>query len=65
MPMKLIITRREICKYVGENSNDFISLIKNRDLPAYRTKPNSTWKARVEDLNLWIDKQAERYLKRE
>ena len=56
--MPLVITRRAICSYVGENQNDFKYLIDAKSLPAWRTKANGTWKARKVDLNHWIDLQA-------
>lgn len=59
---KLILNRRGICAYIGEDANYFPLLVKD-GLPAYRTSKNGRWKARVEDLDKWIDLQAKKYLK--
>jgi hypothetical protein len=60
----LIKTREKICEYVGEDRNEFLSLIENYGLPAWRTKPNGLWKARRTSLDEWLERQEKIYLQK-
>ncbi len=54
----LIKTRKAIARYVGEYEEEIPTLVKDKGLPAWRTRPNGIWKALQTDLDAWLMQRA-------
>lgn len=54
--------REAICEVVGENWKNFLRLVEQEGLPAFRSRPGGQWKALPADLLNWLKAQRDRCL---
>lgn len=59
---------RAICSAVGVNYKEIVYYVDKLDLPAFKIKTDNgrrtQWLATPDDLELWINKQRDKYLKK-
>lgn len=51
----------EIADALGVNPNDVKALIDRHDLPAFKIGGRGKWKLRQDDLNAWLEYQADKF----
>ena len=54
--------REAICEAVGENWKNFLRLVAEEHLPAFRSRATGPWKALPADLHAWLRAQRDRCL---
>jgi len=60
--MEMVLKGREaICEAVNESPKDFLRLVRDEGLPAWRRNEGDAWRALPEELAEWMRSQSAKY----